>query len=648
MTDHASLRAPARSDRLAEAVAAANIPTLLLVLTHLTGDTGWLQAPYAPGPTRGLDPNDDGDLPPETLQTVREAAARAIAAWLEGQAPALAEPDDEMLVWMLGRGVGEDVPLGYAEMIREELALVGPRPWEAAPPPVPGRFRALVIGAGASGICAAPSPAAAGIDSRILERTDRIGGVWAENTYPGAGVDTPSHLYCFSFAPNDWSRYFAGQDEIRGYLERVARETGIAGNIDFGVEVESARFDEAAGEWELETRRADGGREMLRANLVISAVGAFNKPKYPKIPGMERFRGPMPHSARWPEALDLDGKDVAVIGNGASAMQIVPALADRASQMTVYQRSKQWAAPFPQFRKPIPEAERWLFDTVPLYARWYRTRLAWIFNDRIYDSLHRDPDWPHPERSLNAVNDAHRRFFTKYIEAELGDRQEMLPEVLPDYPPFGKRMLLDNGWFRTVARDDVTLLNQAIREIDETGIRTADGTHRAHDAIVLATGFDVQRFLAPMQVTGRGGVELDRVWNGDDPRAYLGSAIPGFPNFFCLYGPNTQFGHGGSLIFMLELQMHYLMSLVTQMLEAGAATAEVRQDVHDAYNERVDALHANMVWTHPGMDVYYRNSKGRVVVNNPFKIVDYWQYVRRADLSDYILAPAPEAERRVS
>lgn len=632
---------------LRAAVAVANIPTLLMVLVQMTGDLSWLEDPFRPSTTRGLGDNDDGGLGDDLQRQIRNAACDAILDWHKGKPLAMPEPSHQQLVDMLGVSMGEPVPVGYADMIIHELGLdkeqheAGTDEAFSEKTTLPEGFRAVIIGAGASGLCAAVNFQKAGIPYTIVERNQEIGGVWFENHYPGAGVDTPSHLYCFSFAKNDWTRYFAAQKELRQYFNRIADDFDIRRNVQFETEVVEAVYDEPAQEWELKVTRSSGESDTIKANLVISAVGAFNKPKWPSIEGMDKFKGPMPHTARWPEGLDLAGKKVAVIGNGASSMQLVPAIADEVEHLTIFQRSRQWAAPFEQFRKNIPEPVRWLFLNVPLYAKWYRIRLAWTFNDRIYDALQKDPDWPHPDRSINAINDAHRRYFTRHIEAELGDRQDLLGKVLPAYPPFGKRMLLDNGWFRTLTRDNVELVDTHIKEILEDRILTTDGSEYEADVIVIATGFDVVRFLAPMKVVGRGGKLLEEVWEGDNARAYLGTAVPGFPNFFCLYGPNTQFGHGGSLIFMLELQMHYLSDLFRQMFAGGIASIECRQDVHDDYNARVDKAHNNMVWTHPGMDVYYRNSRGRVVVNNPFKIVDYWHFVQHADLNDYVAVTGP-------
>ncbi len=636
---------------LADAIAQANIPTLACVLVHLTGDCGWVQGRFVPSRTRGLDDNDDGGLPDDVQAEIRGAALRAIGAWFDSRRAALADPSDDVLVEMMSVSLGEAIPPDYAAMIRHELQLDGgdlpPLGDGSKSMAVPPGFTALIIGAGISGLCAAIQFAAAGIPYTIVERRAALGGVWFENRYPGAACDVPSHLYSFSYAPFAWSRYFAGSREIHAYLEDVADRHDVRRHIRFGVEVTAARWDEAARQWRADVVNADGHIETLDASMILSGVGAFNKPRLPDIPGMDRFTGPSVHTARYPDAgLNLDGKHVVLVGNGASAMQVAPAIADTVASLTIVNRTPQWVAPFPKFQQAIPGALQRLLQEMPLYRLWYRLRLSWAFNDKQYEALRRDPAWDGQGRSINAINDNHRRGLTAYMEAELGERRDLLPQVLPSYPPFGKRMLLDNGWYRTLARPHVALVTGAVTEVLSDGVVTNDGTTHPADVIIWATGFDVVNLLAPMRVFGVGGRELHRDWDGDDARAYLGTVIPGYPNFFCLYGPNTQYGHGGSLISVLERQMHYVMSLLGQMFNAGVATVDVRRDVHDSYNDKVDETHAGLVWTYPGVDGYVRNAKGRIVVNNPFRIIEMWRMTEAADLGEYHLIRADPGPAR--
>jgi 4-hydroxyacetophenone monooxygenase len=623
----------------AEAVAIANIPVLLMVLIQLTGDLRWLGDRYRLSRARGMDDNDTGGLSTTVQAEVREAALEAILAWRGGRPVAIPEPPADLRLKMMSRVMAENIPAEYDSIIAAELAADSSAPAEKLP--VPDGFEVLVIGAGVSGLCAAINLKNAGIPFTILEKSATLGGIWRDNRYPGAGVDTPNHLYSFNNAPYDWSMYYALRDELHAYLEHVAAKFDLRSHIRFDTEVESSAYQAANQRWKVTVRKADGTRETLEANVVISAVGIFNPIKMPIIKGLDRFAGTTFHTAEWPADLDLTDKRVAMIGNGASAMQVGPEIQNTVASLTIFQRSPHWVAPNNQYRKPIPEELRFLLRAVPLYRIWYRLRLGWTFGDRLHSALQKDPTWEHADRSMNKANDSHRGYFTQYIASELGDRTELLDEVVPTYPPFGKRMLMDNGWYRMLRNEKVKLVSDPIAEIGADRIISKDGTEYLADVLVVATGFDVLRFLTAFEVRGRSGSTLREVWNDDDARAYLGLAIPDFPNFFCLYGPNLQPGHGGSLIFVVEMQMRYIMDLLRKMLNKGIGAVECRKDVHDAYNDRVDEAHANMVWTHPGMETYYRNARGRVVVNSPYRNATFYEMTCAADLDEFIVEPRP-------
>lgn len=623
--------------RLREAVSVANIPTLLMVLVQMTGDKKWLHEPYLPSRARGLDDNDSGGLPINIQQEIRLAAADAIVDWKKGKPIALNAPSPELLTEMISISTAEMAPDNYGEIIAAELMPSVPfTQGKKFSGNVPDDFKAIIIGGGISGICAAIRLQEYGINYEIIEKNDGFGGTWKENRYPAAGVDTPNHLYSFSFAPNDWSRYFALQGEILEYIEDVAASYDLGTQTRFESIVSEARYDKNTCKWTVSVTDKNGARDTLVGDVVLSAVGILSIPLIPDIPGLDSFAGTMCHPATWPDDLDLTGKKVAVVGNGASAMQIVPAIADKVESLTVFARSKQWAAPFPQFRKPVPDEIRYLLKEVPLYHAWYRQRLAWTFNDRLHGALQKDINWQQKARSINSTNDRHRSMFVEYMKQELGDRQDLLPDVLPDYPPYGKRILLDNGWFRTIAKPNVTLVPERLKEVRGNVLVADDDREFEADVLIMATGFKAAEIMSSYDVIGADDQHLKDFWETDNPKAYKGTVVPGFPNLFTLLGPNTGLGHGGSIIPVVERQIDYVMRLLDKKFEKGANSVEVRQDVFEAYNKQVDDAHANMIWTHEGTTNWYRNARGRVVAITPWRNDDFWRMTRHVDEEEFL------------
>jgi 4-hydroxyacetophenone monooxygenase len=622
-------------EELRAALEEANLPTLLVVLAHLTGDPAWVREPYVAGRPRGMDDNDSGGLPEELQARIRDQAVEVLARWRTGE---LADPGplpEELLVELMTALAGEPVDQEFVGMIGEELGLVRRGGATPGPAHVPDDFDVLVIGAGLGGVCAGIKLGEAGIRYRVVEKNAEPGGTWSENAYPGAGVDTPSHLYSFSFEQMaSWSRFYAKRGEINQYVAHCARRYGVDEHTSYETRATSARFEESSGRWLVELHHADGSVETVNPRVVISAVGQLNVPKVPDLPGMADFDGPLFHTARWPEGLDLRGKKVACVGTGASAMQLVPIVAQEAEELVVFQRSPQWAGPNVNYFREITDRQRLLFSTVPMYKEWYRFRLFWMFNDRVHRSLQIDPAWPHPERAVNSTNDKHRVFFTDHIVRELGERQDLLPDVLPDYPPFGKRMLIDNGWFAALTRPNVRLVTDGVAGFTASAVRTSAGEEVEADVVVLSTGFETLRLLDSVEVVGRRS-SLREAWGDDNAFAYLGISVPDFPNFFCVFGPNTNLGHGGSIILNIECQVRYVVDLLTQMVEQGVDVVDCRPEVLEDYLDRVDAAHGRMIWSHPGFDSWYRNPQGRVVTNSPWRLVDYWAMTEHADLADY-------------
>lgn len=628
--------------RIYEGIALANIPTLLMLLVQTTGNLKWLEEPYRPTPTRGLSDHNDGGLAEDLQNEIRNATFDALIQWHRGRPLALPRPPHDLLVKMMSVCMGEPVAPEYGPLLESELRFADapviqngpgkPKPYETSHQTLSWP-QVLIVGAGVSGIIAAVRLQQAGIPFLIVEKHDSVGGTWFRNRYPGCGVDTPSHYYSLSFAPYDWAHYFAGRDEVYQYLSTVVTHMGLQPYIRLNTEVTNATYRTAHQSWQV-ILKTDHGYETIEPNIIISAVGAFAEPKYPDIPGLDRFQGRVYHTADWPSDADLENKRVGVIGTGASAMQLVPAIANHVQELTIFQRTPQWAAPFEYFHKSIPEPLRYLLQTVPLYRAWYRLRLNWVFTDKIHPSLQKDPNWPHPDRAVNAINDGYRRFLTRYIASELGQRTDLMDSVLPDYPPFGKRILLDNGWYRTLTKDNVHLVTSPIQELTIQTVKTTDDRDYPIDAIVLATGFNIARFVASMEIYGKEGVSLRNYWHDDDPRAYMGCAVASFPNFFMLYGPNTQTA-GGSLMFMIENQMEYIFSIIEWMIRDNIGSVEVRTESYQRFAANVDKAHETMIWTHPGFTTYYRNDRGRVVVVNPYRMVDYWKMCRELAIEDF-------------
>ncbi|RTL66259.1 MAG: NAD(P)/FAD-dependent oxidoreductase [Pseudonocardiaceae bacterium] len=631
---------------LRDALVAGNIPTLLLVLRTLTGDPRWFEPPFRPSRTIAMNDNDTGGLPEEIQEEIREAVLDLLRDLRDGSGVVAPPPLDGELIAMLGESLGEQVPAEYAQSMAEDAGFVPSDVFDG--PPLGADLSVVIIGAGISGICAGTALRRLGVDVTIVERNDDVGGTWLDNDYPGAGVDTPSHLYAFSFAPwASWTRYYAKQPEILDYLRRVADQEGLRSVIRFGTEVLGASWDAAASVWRV--RILSGGVESeLVSDVLVSSVGQLNRPVIPALPGLDTFPGPAFHTAEWDHSVDLAGKRVGVVGTGASAMQVVPTIAEQAGSVVIFQRSPQWVAPNGNYLREVDPRTQLLFEQVPYYRPWYRLRLMWMFQDKLHPTLQRDPSWEGggDGRSINRTNDKHREFLTRYLHEQLGDRDDLVAKSLPDYPPYGKRMLLDCDWFSTLRRDDVSLVTSGVAAIDGSTVVTDDGGRHDVDVLVFATGFSARKMLHPLDIRGRSGESLRERWGDDDAWAHLGIEIPGFPNLFLMYGPNTNLGHGGSTMFHAECQVHYMVELLREMVAADVAAVEVRQEVCDDYVARVDAAHENMIWTHPGMSTWYRNAAGRVVTNSPWRLLDYWTMTRRPSLDEHLVTPARQSSSK--
>ena len=624
-------------ERFESAVAEADLRVLLMVLYQFTGSEQWLQSPYLPRRDVQLIADEDAGFDQATQAEIRAAAVELLSG--PGQSPAIESPDETQLLRMMRACLGERVDPEYAPMMREQMGFTSLSENIPAVKPAAQQkdLPVLIVGAGVSGIVLGMLLLERGITFRIIEKNADVGGTWLENTYPGCGVDTPNHAYSFSFGPRyPWSSYFSPREEIQEYLENTASALDLYPHIQFDASVVGADWDEAGSRWRVKVECA-GGIEEIEAWTLVSAVGQLNLPSLPDIDGMENYTGKLFHSIHWPDELELAGKRVAIIGTGASAMQIVPTIADDVAQLTIYQRSPQWARPIPRYHDHLSDNAQWLLQHVPFYAPWFRFAMLWRYGDGLLPYLRKDPEWPHAERSLNRVNERHRVEMVKHIEHSLAGRRDLIARCTPDYPPYGKRILLDNGWYQALLKNNVELLSDGIDHLDEHGIVTVDGQRRDVDVVILATGFQVGKMAARLNITGREGLKLEELWANDNPSAYLGITVAGFPNLFCMLGPNTGLGHGGSAIFQSECQARYIASSLVRLLNDGASSMEVKAGVQEDFVARVDAEHEQMVWTHPGVSTYYRNSLGRVFSLMPWRLVDYWHMTRSVESDDYQL-----------
>jgi len=627
---------------IARALEDASIPTLMMSMIHMSGDASLLDGDIRPA---GVYINEyQGYMSEEDKAAVRAQALDVIRAFRAGGCKLPPPPSAETVHRMMNFIVAQDVPADYVPMMMEEMELDGrdqrSDAWgDEVDRTARAEHKVLVIGGGMSGVLAAYRLQEAGIPYTVIEKNSSVGGTWFENRYPGVRVDVGNHLYCYSFEPaHHWTQWFSQQKELQQYFEGVIDHHQLRDNFRFNTEVKSAVFDEANNTWTVSTVDAAGNTEEHVANSVISAVGQLNRPTLPDIEGIDSFAGQWCHSAAWDDSIELAGKRVAVIGSGASAFQLVPAIAADVAELTVFQRSAPWMFENPIYHEAVPEGKKWCLEHLPFYSRWFRFLLFWPACDGAYDVVFVDPKWPHQERSCSEMNDFVYNMFSEYIRGQVGDDEALLAKVIPDYAPMGKRTLQDNGsWLAALQRDNVELVNQHVVKVHPQGVEAADGTLYPADVIIYATGFETDKFLWPMDIRGRGGVSLAEQW-GIEPAAYLGVTVPNFPNFYCMYGPGTNLAFGGSLIFNGECQMRYIMECLKAQLQSGADAIECKQAVYDDYYRRFRELHAKLIWEHPSIKTsFYQNAEGKVTLLWPWKIIDMWHWTQQCDPDDYTL-----------
>ncbi|MDR9864475.1 flavin-containing monooxygenase [Pseudomonas baetica] len=481
-------------------------------------------------------------------------------------------------------------------------------------------YRVLIIGSGFGGQCAAVNLLKAGIDDfRLLERRDFFGGTWCQNTYPGAAVDVPSPLYSLSFAPYRWSQMFAEQAELQRYTEHVIDTFDLRERVELQANVECIEWDDVEKRWAVHT----SAKGIFHAQFVINASGPLSQPVIPHFVGQERFQGKTFHTNQWDHRYDYRGKRVAIVGSGASAAQVIPAIAPQVEQLHVFQRTPHWV--LPRADRRFGRFQRWLLGIKPAHKllRWL---LYWQFETRVIAFKYSKP-------AIHMV----QRQALRFLKRQVTDPQ-LREKLTPDFTIGCKRVLVSSTYYPALTRPNVTLHSheQGIASIDETGVNTQDGQHIEVDLIVWSTGYDATDGVISYPVSGKNGVQLREVW-AQYPRAYLGTSLPDFPNLFIVTGPNTGIGHTSAL-FIIEAQMNYILDCIRTVQTKGLRSIEVRRDAERTYTAMIHREMERTVWKSGGCHSWYQSRDGHVIAMFPGFSFSYYRLTRALKPADHILS----------
>lgn len=610
--------------------------TLLMTYVHLSGDEAMLdrfaphfKSPYAYPPEA---------LPADLLGELREKLHHLL---ITPGAARDGSPSDALMRRMMAVGLAEDVEPEFLPLLFDQIGFRHETPRRDNPRRRPANpdFKVLVIGAGMTGMAAGIKLEEADYEWVIIEKNAEVGGTWWENRYPGVGVDTPSHFYSFSFALNpEWHNYHPQGNDMFAYLKRVADDHDLRRRICFNTMVEKLVWDEEDAVWHVTVRKADGSEEIIRANAVINGHGPVNRLKWPNIPGLDSFQGIRQHTATWDSSTDLKGKRVGIIGTGASAAQFIPAVADDVGELHVFQRSRHWVMPTPAGEDVVSDGVKFAMRHIPHYLEWYRFRIYWYAADGLYPNVLLDPEWPKDSPSVSAVNEAMRQFAIGHIERSFPDRPDLREKLTPDFPVFSKRIILDRGnYFPTYMKPHVHLEQEGIARITPKGIVLKDGREIELDVLVCATGFDVANMMGKLEIVGVDGKRLRDEWGMEDPRAYFGMLIPGFPNYFHTVGPNSAPNHAAGQNLISECQVHYAIECLDWLNARDKKALQPTVAAFDAWQDKVQTKMVNMIWSHPRAFSYYNNSQKRNFLSWPWRLVDFWNECRGPRHADFEL-----------
>jgi len=645
MTDKSELLT-ATDETIDDAVKYADPMVLRGLLYQLTGDESIAATQATTADARDSEPDSaskdfalvqsKADVSnPSDLAMIHSKAAAFLKSYRDQGAPNIPCGPPERLPRSLSLVAGTDIPASELEMWLEQLAL---DPWARGldwlnPPPAEDlrKFVVAVIGAGMGGLNAAVQLKHAGIPYFVIEKNDEVGGTWYENRYPGARVDSPSRTYTHIYGVDfEYPNAFCLQRENLKYFKWVADHFDIRNDITFNTEVKSVVWDESAKLWEI---KADGpdGPHVWHANAVIASVGFLSRPNLPSIEGMETFAGHAFHTARWPAGLDLKGKRVAVIGTGATGYQLIPELSKLAGHTFVFQRTPNWCFDTKSYLDPFPAQVNWLDRNFPYIRNFIRFRLSWLAGPDTFSQIMRiDPQFE-DQHARSALNKKIREQQLAFIERKLATRPDLIEKMTPVAPPYSARPIIidtDYSIYDALLRDNVTLVSDPILKIKPNGIEVKGGGEYPVDIIVYATGFKANDFLWPMEIRGRGGQRVEELWEKDGARAYLGTMLPGFPNFFMIYGPNTNNFGGLQIVDFEEMVTRFALQCIGGLITQKKHTVDISLDAYWRYNDEVDRAEALMMYKDPRAHNYYKNDSGRSAANNPVDIRKIWTWLR--------------------
>ncbi|MEH6519375.1 MAG: NAD(P)/FAD-dependent oxidoreductase [Halioglobus sp.] len=616
-----------------KALKSANFNALRVALYHQTKDPALASMKVIEFPVRG------GALKAfavakEHYEEIREKAIQFLTS---GQAAVPDPTEDEaaelMAIFKGSQPCSSELGFGWEDLAYKEFPRTAN--WKnGVPTEKLDDFQVTIIGAGISGIAAGIQLGKLGIKYRIVDRYKGVGGTWYLNDYPDARVDISTFLYQYKFEKHyPWKSYFATRDELKEYLEHVSDKYGVTPNTTLETKLTGANWDEKRKKWILGLEGPNGAHEEFESNVVISACGLFTTPQLPAVPAIETYAGKMFHTTAWDHDYNYADKKVALIGTGSTGVQLMPGIAEKCSELTVYQRTANWITPIEGYKAEVSEEKQWLLDNMPGYWNWF-IHSSYVAELQIQDLQMVDQAWEANGGRVNKKNDLLAESLTQYIREKVGSRDDLFEKLVPKHAPLARRLVIDSGWYDALIQDNVELVTDDIDRFTANGIVTTDGKEREFDLIILSAGFQVSKYLWPVDYVGRNGATLEELWDKDGARAHMSITMPGFPNFFMMYGPNGN-GRSGGFHSWSEMISRYICSLITEMVEEGASDVEVTREAFNTYNEDMDEAMKNLLWESQGQDGYYTNEEGRSGVNMPWTVHDFYEMIRQPDLEQY-------------